>query len=239
YFYVFWIELGGLIPNLGGAPPATVVAGALTCVAAGVVSHRRIRARGPDARTGVVVLGIAVALAVTALSAFFRAPLTVEGEPTLGFGAGLLILCFITGFYSWSLGRRQWVLFAAMVAVVALGLLVFPDRSAITARGVIAAIAYNLFPYFPLRHLARALRQAGDRHTADIDAIDEGRERAAFMDGWESVVGLVRQARQEAVRQLDALRPTIDARLADMASRRQEEVERRLETIEPAAGSSS
>jgi hypothetical protein len=71
-----------------------------------------------------------------------------------------------------------------------------------------------------------------------MEAVDEGAERAAFLQGRESVVGLVRQAREDALRQLESVRSTLDAPLADLVTKRLEEVERRLHSIEPAESSS-
>jgi hypothetical protein len=238
YSYVGALQLSSGIPNVGGAPPAVVLLGTALCVAAGLLSHHLVTTAGDAARARVIALGIVTALAVTALSGFFRSPLTVEGEPTLGFGPGLLLLSFIAGYYSWARGHRQWALLAAMVAVVLVGLWVFPDRAALTARAVAGNVVYNLFPYFTLRHLARALQQAGAQHLEDMEAVDEGAERAAFLQGRESVVGLVRQAREDALRQLESVRSTLDAPLADLVTKRLEEVERRLHSIEPAESSS-
>jgi hypothetical protein len=239
YFYVFWLQIGSLMPNNGRNPPAVVAAGAGVCVAAGAFSHRLVVARRERASGGVIAVGIVAALALTAFSHFIRSPLTIEGEPILGFGPGLLVLSFIAGYYSWSLGRRQWATFAAMAGVVLLGLWMFPLPAALNMRTMVGAVAYNVFPYFPLRHLASALHRAAAQHAEDIEAVDQGAERAAFLSGRESVVGLVRQAREDALRQLDAVRPTLDPLLAELATHRLEEVEQRLRSIEPAGGSSS
>lgn len=239
YFYVFWLEASSVLRDYGGAPAWVAAVGAMVCVVAGTASHRRLVSRGPAARTAVIAMGIAAALIFTALSAFFRTPLSVEGEPLVDLGPGLLLLSFIGGFYSWALGRRQVVILTGMVGVVVVALVAFPMPSALSARAVAGAIAYNLFPYFPLRHLARAMEQAGIQHQAAIEDVDDGAERAAFLSGRESVVGLVRQAREDALRQLEAIRPSLDARLAELATHRLEEVEQRLRSLEPAAGSLS
>jgi hypothetical protein len=57
--------------------------------------------------------------------------------------------------------------------------------------------------------------------------------RRSYLDGRESVVGLVRQARREALAQLERLGPRLDAPLSELAARRIEEVDRRLSTLEP------
>lgn len=239
YLYVLMIELTTMAPHLGAAPVPVGVSGATTCVAAGVLSHRRAIALGDAARRDLLVLAAFTAVVLTLLSGFFRSPLSIEGDPLAGFGPGLLLLSFFGGFYGALLGRRQWAVLAAMAAVVALGIWVFPDRSAVTPRFLLAAVIYNTWSYLPLRHLARAFAQVGAQHLAVLQAVDEGAEQAAFLEGRDSVVGLVRQARADASGQLEAMRAGLDPPLADLATRRLEEVERRLGTMAPAGGSSS
>ena len=239
YLYIFIMVMASTLRHLGGMPVAAAAGGGAMCVAVGVVSHRWITSEGERARLGVFLLAAATATVLTLLGAFFRAPVTADGDPFFGFGTSLLLLSFLGGFYWGSLGRRRWVVPAAVVANVALGLLVFPAPEAVTGRALISALAYNLFTFFPCRHLSRALDRAAARHARWVEAVDAETERAAFLDGQESVVGLVRHAQEDARRRLQALAPNLDAGIVELAAHRLEEVDRRLRGIETARVSSS
>jgi hypothetical protein len=233
YCYPLALSLIGMFPQFGGvALPAAVLGGAV-CAAAAVVSHRGIVKRGEGGRLRAFSVAVVAATVLTLLAGFARSPITAEGDPVLGFGTGLVVLSFLGGFYATSLGRWRWVMPVAVVGNVALGLAVFPVPSAITLRVVVAAVVYDLFPYFPFRHMARALHRAEAQHAEAIHAVDSEAERAAFFEGARSVVGLVREAREEALGQLRMVAPRLDVRIAALAAHRLEEVERRLRTIEP------
>ena len=237
YSYVFVLQLTGPVPVLGGIPVVNALAGAAICLLAGVASHRAIVAHGERARMSVFGLAVAVGLALGALAHAARVPFTPDGDGNFGFGSGIILLAFLGGFYWRALARRPWLMPAAVTLVTGFGLLMFPAHA--TAREVAAVITYNLFAYFPSRHLDRTLRAAAGRHAASTDALDEGAERAAFLEGRESVVALVRQARDDALEHLRRMQPRLDARVADLAADRLEEVERRLRSIEPGPGAAS
>jgi hypothetical protein len=99
---------------------------------------------------------------------------------------------------------------------------------------VAAAITYNLFPYFPCRHLGTALERAGERHAASVHAVDQRAEHDAFRHGRESVVSLVRRAQADATSRLHALAAELDAPVRDLAAHRLREVDRRLRAAEAA-----
>ena len=239
YVYMVVLCMAATLEPLGDMPLPAATAGGLTCVVAGLVSHRWIVTRGERARLRVFLLAVAVGTVLTLLTAFHEQPVTTDGEPLLGFGISLLLLSFLGGFYWRSLAGMRWILPAAVVGNLVLGLLVYPVPSPISARSVVASLAYNLFPLFPCRHLALALERAGGRHNASLEALDEGAVRAAFLAGRESVVGLVREAREDALRQLERLEPRLDAQIAELAANRLEEVDRRLRGIEAQGASSS
>ena len=70
---------------------------------------------------------------------------------------------------------------------------------------------------------------------AELYVVRSGRIAIAIRspDGRESVVGLVRQARLDALAQLERLGPELDDRLGALAALRLEEVDRRLRTLDP------
>lgn len=77
--------------------------------------------------------------------------------------------------------------------------------------------------FFPAREAGRSLARAADQHVAATRAGDDQAVRAAFVEGQEPVPGLVRQAREDALRQLAQLGPALPPDLSAMASHRLEE----------------
>ena len=239
YFYVGALALANSLPGVSGMPVPIAVAEAAMCAVAGVVSYRRIVALGERARSGVLSLAIGVGLVLTLLATTARSPVSVDGEPVLGFGLALILLWFLGGFYWRSLGRRRWWVPVAATANIVLALVVFPVPEALNVGSVVAALVYSLYPFFACHHLATALAGAGARHTRFVHTADEEAEHAAFLAGRQSVVSLVRQARADALAQLEVLRPQLDTATASLAAHRLEEVERRLGAMDRRHESSS
>ena len=86
------------------------------------------------------------------------------------------------------------------------------------------------------RHVSRSLARATERHLAETVAEDEQARQAAFLEGQESVLTLVRLARDDARAQLAAVAPRLEPSLSSLVSARLEEVDRRLLSLTPAAG---
>ncbi len=232
YLYVAALTASLLLPVGGSLPPGPVVLGVSLCVGAGLLSHRRTVGQGARARLGVFVGAIAVASILASLGAFARQPVNADGVAVVSIGPGMVLLSFLGGFYWRSLGRWRWLVPAAAAGNVVLGLLVCQAPTGLTLRTVLGTVLYNLFPFFPCLHLARALERAAATHAAAVHAVDKEAERAAYLEGTESVIGLVRRAGQDARAQLVALDGRLDVPLARLATDRLEEVERRLRAIE-------
>ena len=195
---------------------------------AGIVSHRRIVTRGEPARLGAFVIAIAAATALTLLNNTAQRPVAADGNAIFPFGPSLLLLAFLGGYYWRSLASQRWLMPAAVVWNIVLGLLLYPDPSAVTMQAMVASLIYSLFPFFPCLHLAGALERARSRHAVSVRTVDEGAEQTAFLEGRESVVGLVRRAGDDAARQLQLLTPRLHPGVAELAADRLREVERRL-----------
>ena len=231
-YYVAVLVANSLLAPAGGFGILPVAAGVTLCVVTGLLSHRQTMLRGPRARLGVYQATVAVSLVLTALLCRPPIPVRESGTAILGFSASLSLLALLGGFYWRSLGGWRWLMPAGMAANVAIVLATFPVPSAVSGRNVLASVMYHGSLFFPFRHLSQSLDAAAAEHTAAVEAVDAGAERAAFLEGRESVVGLVRRARQDALDQLVALGPGLDGHLADLAAHRLEEVDRRLGTIE-------
>lgn len=232
YYYVAVLVVAWLLPVNGAVAAPAVGLGTVVCVAAGFLSHRRTVAQGRRARVGVYVGAIAVSALLVALSTQSGTALKPDGEPAIAFAASLVLLSFLGGYYWTSLGRRRWMVPVSLASATILGLLVYPFPSVLNARPVAAALLYNVFPFFPLRHLSQALDRAAASHARTVQAVDADAERASFLEGRDSVVGLVRQAREDALDQLARLGTELDGGLAQLAARRLQEVEERLRKIE-------
>lgn len=239
YLYVGTLVAAWTLPVGGSVPAGPIAIGLALCLAAGIASHRRTMRHGVRARLRVYEVAVTVATSLTVLSGFATAPLTPDGLARMGFGVALTLLSFLGGFYWRSLGPWRWIVPAAVAANVALGVAVFPDPPALDVRTVLASVLYNVFPFLPCLHLDIAMQRAADRHSSFVETADESAERLAFLEGRESVVGLVRQARDDALSQLKALAPRLDPGIAALAAARLEEVERRLSTATAEHASSS
>ena len=232
YFYVASLVTSWLLP-FGGAVPVHFVAIALVaCGAGGLIAYRQTGALKMKARRGLL-LAVTVTTILTLVHSTATEPLTADGNPNLSYGAGVLLLAFTAGFYWDSLGSWRWLAPAALAGVTVLAVALFRVPSAVDARSVLGAVIGALYPFLPSRHVTSALGRVSAQHARSTHDEDEEAVRAAFLDGRESVVGLVRQARLDALAQLERLGPGLDARLGELAALRLEEVDRRLRTLDP------
>lgn len=220
-----------VLPQSGGLPPVLAALALAMCVTAGFVSQRWTVTRGVRSRRPVVVVASLVATALMLVSLYQRNAINTDGDALLGFGAGLLLLSFLGGFYWRSLGGWRWLAPAVALATVVLNVALFPVPSAVTAGILVASVMYGTFPFFTSMHLSRSLDRALAAHAASAETADREVERAAFVEGRESVIGLVRQARADALVQLAGAGSRLDGDLAELAARRLLEVDRRLESI--------
>jgi len=232
YVHVGAVDALTVMPQTGAVAPALVALTLAACIVAGTVSQRWTVTRGLRSRLGVVVLAGLIATLLTAVSLYERHPVGNDGDPLLGFGAGVLLLSYLGGFYWRSLGPWRWLAPAFAVAIAVVNVALFPVPSAITVGIVVAAVVYNTFPFSTSMHMSRTMDRALAAHAASAETADHEAERAAFVAGRESVIGLVRQARADALAQLAVLGGQLDDDLAELAGRRLLEVERRLESID-------
>ncbi len=230
YFYVGAMVALWFLPFGGSVPVPFVAVGVAVCAAGGILAHRRTGDLVAKARAGLF-LAAAVTTVLTLVHSTARSPLNADGNPNLSFNIGIILLSFIGGFYWDALGSWRSLMPATIACNTALAVALFP--LAVDARSVIGAVVGGLYPFFPCRHLTSALGRVSAQHARSARAEDEELVRRSYVDGRESVVGLVRQARREALEQLERLGPRLDARLSELAARRIEEVERRLSTLDP------
>lgn len=232
YPYIASLVAAWFLPFGGSVPPPLVAIALAACGVGGLITHRQTGRRKAKARRGLC-LAVVVTIVLTLVHSTAGAPLNADGNPNLGFGAGLLLLSFIAGFYWDALAGWRWLLPAAIGANTALAVMLFPGASGVDARSVIGAVVGGLYPFFPCRHLTSALGRVSAQHAHSTRDADEEAVRTAFDDGRESVVGLVRQASEDALAQLERLGSRLDADLGQLAVLRLEEVDRRLSTLDP------
>lgn len=231
YIYIASLVAVWFLP-VGGSVPVPFVAVAVgACVAGGLLAHRQTGGLEAKARRGLC-LAVGVATVITLVHSTAEWPITADGNPNFGFNAGVLLMAFSAGFYWDSLGAWRWLAPAALAVNTALAVALFPIPP-VDARSVITAIVGGLYPFFACRHLTSALGRVSAQHADSTRADDEEAVRAAYVEGRESVVSLVRQAREDALAQLERLGPQLDAGLGTLAAVRLEEVDRRLRTLDP------
>jgi hypothetical protein len=232
YPYIATLLIAWLLPPGGSVPMPFVAIGLAACIVGGLIAHRQTGARKAKARRGLL-LGVAVATVLTLVHSTATHPITADGNPNLSYTVGVLLLAFTAGFYWDALGPWRWLAPAAVAGITVLAVGLFPLPSEIDARSVMGALIGALYPFFPSLHVTSALGRVSAQHARATQDEDEEAVRAAFLDGRESVVGLVRQARLDAMAQLERLGPDLDARLGQLASHRLEEVDRRLRMLDP------
>jgi len=224
-----------VLPGRGRVPIAGAGAGIAACVLAAWWSHRQLLERGPLARPAILRATVATALAVTIItSALMTEPINADGD-TSYISLGLMLLAFIGGLYADGLQRRLAVMVGAAAVLIAVLILVLTPGPTDT-RSFLCTLAYSLCVYPMCRHVGRSLARATERHLDETVTEDEQARQAAFLDGQESVVDLVRLARDDARRQLAAVAPRLEPALNELVSARLEEVDRRLLSLVPAAG---
>jgi hypothetical protein len=215
----------------GQVPWWTVLVSAVLCLGAGWWSHQRLVALGTAARPTILRCGVLVGLILTAMFNLRVLTLhTTEGDSTL-FAAGLVILAFIGGQYS-HMGMRmlsETLVGAGLTTAVAV--IAFPGP--VGLRSLVLALVWTLGCYYPsMRHMGHAIARGVASHQRAAVAADELFALDAFRDGQREVVSLVRQAHDDARRQLvariDGVPPTI---LQTLAAARLAEVERRLGAV--------
>lgn len=232
YYYVAILVAGWILPPSGRVPPHLIAAGIAICIAAGVLSHRGAVARGKRARLGIIGAAVPISVVLTLLCAHPQFPLRPDGVPVLAHGAAVVLLSFLGGYYWRSLGPWRWLVPAGVTVNVGVALVLYPIPDALEGRIVVAAVVNGLFAFFPCLHLSQTMEAAAAAHAASTEVVDESAERAAFVDGRDSVIGLVRQAQQDAKAQLTAAGSGLDARMAEFAAHRLREVGQRLKAMQ-------
>jgi hypothetical protein len=215
-----------------------VGAAILVCAVAAWWSHRQLVRGRPDARAAILRAAVVAALAVTLLTCpFVTEPITADGD-TPYIGLGLMLLAFMGGMYSDGL-RRSLALLVGGTAAVTGGLMLVLTPGPLNVRSFVAGLVYSVVPYPTCRHISRSLARATARHQEATAEEDELARQGAFGQGQESVLVLVRLARDDARAQLAAVAPRLEPDLHALVSARLEEVDQRLLSLAPDAGSSS
>ena len=228
-----------LFPSNGAVPLAVVGVMIAVVLAGGWWSHRRLVRRGLDARPSILAVAVAASLALTIIgNPRVTIPVTPDGN-TSYMGIGLLLLAYAGGIYWHGLERRLLVLLGAgVLANAALVPLVSPAD--VHPRSLALSILLSLAPFPTTRRISNSLARATERDAGQSREEDRTERVRAFEEGRETVVGLVRRARDDARRQLANLEITLEPSVASVVQSRLEEVDRRLGSMtEPAVLSSS
>jgi hypothetical protein len=227
--------LGILAPGRGQVPVGAVAAAIVVCLGAAWWSHGQLVRGRPDARGAILRAAVVAALAVTVLTCpLIKEPITPDGDTTY-IGLGLMLLAFMGGMYSDGLRRSLAVVVGLAAAATGVMMLVLTPGP-VNVRSFLAGFVYSVVPYPTCRHISRSLARATAQHQGATAEEDEDVRAAAYLRGQESVVELVRLARDDARRQLAAVAPRLEPALNELVSARLEEVDRRLLSLAPAAG---
>ncbi len=219
-----------MVPARGGMLPVAAGLAIASCGAAAWWSHRQLARRGVAARSTVLVGAIVVALFLTALSnVFLTEAVSPEGD-TFYNGIGLMLLALVGGVYLQGLSRRMAALLAGATVLVVVVMVALANGPP-SVRSLVCALAFTLAPFPTCWQIGRALARATVRdQEASVDR-DLRVTAEAFSEGQESVLALVRLARDDARAQLAAVAVTLEPGLATLVSTRLEEVDQRLESL--------
>lgn len=226
YVFIALLCAVGQSPSFGSLPVPVVISQVVACLGTGWWSHRLLVTGRRGARFKVfaaaVVLGGALTIVTGTTS---RQLLNPDGDPIYPL-IGLMLAAMVAGFYASHLPR--W---AGVVALVAVAALIVFSPAPIAARSLAAGLLWNSMPYPLCRRVGRLVAGASDHHVEVTHDADRQAAQAAYIKGQESVVAMVRQARDDAFRQLAELAAALQPELSALASSRLEEVDQRLIAI--------
>jgi hypothetical protein len=219
-----------LLPARGGLEPWAAGVAMAICGLAAWWSHRQLARRGAAARPTVLVGAMIVAVVLTVLTgAYLTEVVSAEGD-TLYQAIGLMLLSIVGGMYWHGLSR---LMTGALVGVAGLiGLLgaAFAQGPP-SFRSFACAVAFNVAPFPTAVHIGRSLARATkDDQEAAADE-DRRATEEAFTEGQESVLALVRLARDDAQAQLASVAITLEPDVARLVGARLKEVDQRLATL--------
>jgi hypothetical protein len=216
----------------GGFPPlAVVVALAGLCVLGSWVAHRLLVRRGRGGRPAVLGVAVVVCVAITVVGSLSAtAAWTDDGLPVY-VNTGMLLLAYLGGFYWYRLGPAGLgLLLAGFAGSGAAALFLSPGPAQLRP---FAAVMLSFVGVFPAcRRMSTLLAEATERYERQSRSDDRVAIEEAFGDGRRSVADLVREARDDAHRQLDQVRHELDGRLAEHVETRLEEVDLRLRSLD-------
>jgi hypothetical protein len=234
YGLIAFQVLGFLPPGRGAVPVVAAGWAIAICAAAAWWSHRQVLTYGPRAREPILRAAIAASVALTILLCTqVTDPLTADGD-TVYIGLGPMLLAYLGGMYGVGLSRRLGVL-VGTAAVANIGLVLALSPGPVNLRSLLGSTGLSVAPFAGCRHISRSLARATERHLQATVEADERARQTAFLEGQESVMALVRLARDDAWAQLARIAPDLDPNLSALVGARLEEVDRRLLSLTPAA----
>lgn len=242
YVFMAVLAIAGVTPALGALRPAAAAVLAAAALAAGWWSHVRLVRLGRRSIPQVFAVAAVVGAFLVVFSGLFLSrPTGPDGDPFYS-NAGLMLVAMLGGFYAREL--RPGAVGGALVTTAALMAAAAPGPGVPAAFA--GAVLWGSMPYPICRRVAKNVDLAARRYLEDTTESDRANIRNAFAEGQVSVVSLVLEARDDALRQLDHLRATLHPDLAHVVGRRLEEVDQRLLSMPspgpasgPASGSSS
>ena len=219
-----------LSPTRGGLRLSVACSGIALCAVAAWWSHRQLMMRGGRARPAVLCGAIVMAVVLTVLICpSLTHPLDPDGATSYS-GLGIFLLAIVGGFYWHGLGLRLTTLLIAVV-VVCIVLIPIISNGPFDLRALLCSLALSVAPFPMCREVSENLARATERdHAAAADEHERATEQA-FSEGRESVLSLVRMARDDAKAQLADVAPRLEPDLAALVGSRLEEVDRRLESL--------
>lgn len=125
---------------------------------------------------------------------------------------------------------RMVALLAAASFTSAALMLAF-SRGPLSLSAFLCSVVLSVAPFPMCCHVSRTLARAGSLEVAAEAHEDQRVTEAAYTEGQQSVLALVRLARDDARAQLAALTVSLEPDVAALVTTRLQEVDRRLESL--------
>lgn len=194
-------------------------------------SHREVVRRGEAAHGRVLFAALGQALAnAVASTGTMRNIRNHEGIQRFPFLLGIEMVAMMTPLYWRDLDANQRLgAIAAIAVILALGLVLFPERvqwSHFTVELLWAAAAF-----YSMSAVRPQLAADASWLRAELEVADQHVLTNAFAEGRSYVLGLVSETRNAAWREFAAIHRKLDARMRAEVERRLNEVDTRLEEL--------
>ena len=220
-----------LLPGGCDPRPWAVGPGAAIGPLLAIWAHREVVRRGESAHGRVLFAALAHGLVHTAASTgtmqTIESPEGIQRFPFLG---GINMVALMMPLYWNDLDTAQRVVaVTGVVAILTLGLLLFPER--IQWSHFVAELLWPAAAFYSMSTMRSQLASDALELSAELEKEDRRALANALAEGRSYVLGLASETRYAARRDFATLKEQMDGRISAEVERRLDEVDKRLEEL--------